>query len=69
MFDLLRLEQPACEEAADDGADSAKRPLLFCGQNLRETTKMGVKKKPSPHIVVSFVTHPHTPDLALLEVC
>lgn len=46
MFDLLRLEQPACEEAADDGADSAKCPLLFCGQNLRETTKMGVKKKP-----------------------
>lgn len=44
MFDLFRLEQPACEEATDDGADSAKRPLLFCGENLEETTTMGVKK-------------------------
>lgn len=59
MFDLLRLEQPACEEAADDGADSAKRTLLFCGQNLRETTKMGVKKT-HLHTLWSASSHTHT---------
>lgn len=60
MFDLVRLEQPACEEAADDGADSAKRPLLFCGQNLRETTKMGVEKKKHLHTLWSASSHTHT---------
>lgn len=45
MFDLLRLEQPAREEAADDGTDSAKRLVLVSSQNLGRRHRVGVKKK------------------------